>query len=93
MSEDGTGNGHGARANGVTELAEMLPELIKLSERELDVNKLKGQSVAQVIELLGRKTSGADKALVERARASLTQLPLINDMPFDEVYLRASAKS
>jgi uncharacterized membrane protein YqiK len=91
-SENGNGNGRGSRANGVTELAEMLPELLKLSERELDVNKLKGQSVAQVIDLLERKTTGEDKALVERARASLAQLPLINDMPFEEVYLRASAK-
>jgi uncharacterized membrane protein YqiK len=91
MSDDNTGSGNGnGRANSVTELAAMLPQLVKLSERELDVNKLKGQSVSQVLELLARKVQGDDLALVERAREALAQLPIINDMSFEDVYLRAS---
>lgn len=91
MTDDANGNGNGnGRANGVTELATMLPKLVKLTERELDVNKLKGQSVSQVLDILAQQVKGDDLTMVERARDALVQLPIINDMSFEEVYLRAS---
>jgi hypothetical protein len=77
--------------NGVGTLASMLPQLIALTERTLDIDKLKGKTVAQVAAEVERKTSGEDRELAERAHRLITALPIVADMPFDEVYLRATA--
>ena len=39
---------------------------------------------------LADEVEGEDKALVEKAKKALAVLPLINDLPFEELYLRAS---
>jgi uncharacterized membrane protein YqiK len=83
------GDGH---ASDVAELALLVPEIIKITEKTLNVDKLKGQTVAQVIATLVQRTTGDDKAAIEKAQKSLAMLPLINDLPFEEVYLRATTK-
>src|SRR5579859_931290 len=85
-------NGHDMnRANGITELAELVPQMIRLVEKHLDVNALTGQTVGQVLGVLAGKVDGDDCAKVERAQKAVGQLPLVNDLPFEEVYLRATA--
>lgn len=86
------GDGNGQPAADVAELALLVPELMKIAERTLDVNKLKGQTVAQALELLQKRASAEDKAVVEKAQRALASLPIINDLPFEEVYLRATTK-
>ncbi|MFN8598237.1 MAG: hypothetical protein U0559_18900, partial [Anaerolineae bacterium] len=85
------GDGNGQQSD-VTDLALLVPQLMKIAERTLDMNKLKGQSVAQVMALLAKQSSGDDKAAVEKAQKALANLPIINDLPFEEVYLRATTK-
>ena len=84
--------GGDGQASDVAELALLVPQLIKIAEKTLDVNKLKGQTVAQVIATLVQRTTGDDKTTIEKAQKSLAMLPLINDLPFEEVYLRATTK-
>jgi len=76
----------------LSQMAGLLPELIDLAEANLDVNALKGQSVAEVLKALSQKVGEADRAKVEQARKALSALPIVNDLPFEEVYLRAIAK-
>jgi hypothetical protein len=84
----GEGNGQ----SDVAELALLVPTIMKIAERTLDVNKLKGQTVAQVLTQLAKQASADDKETVEKARKALATLPIINDLPFEEVYLRATTK-
>lgn len=80
------------QTNDVTDLALLVPELMKIAERTLDMNKLKGQSVSQVLAQLARQASAADKPAIEKAQKALANLPIINDLPFEEVYLRATTR-
>ncbi len=85
------GNGN-SQASGITELALLVPELIQIAERTLDVNKLKGQTVGEVLNTLLKRASNEDRPKVEKAQQALAQLPIVNDLPFEEVYLRATTK-
>ncbi|CAG0926331.1 Inner membrane protein YqiK [Thermoflexales bacterium] len=85
------GNGND-QAAGIADLALLVPELIQIAERTLDVNKLKGQTVGDVLRTLLKRASNEDRPKVEKAQQALAQLPIINDLPFEEVYLRATAK-
>jgi hypothetical protein len=80
------------QASDLTDLALLVPEIIKLTEKTLDVNKLKGQSVGQVLATLSQRVSAADKPTVEKAQKAVALLPIINDLPFEDMYLRATAK-
>ncbi len=83
------GNGH---SPDLLALAGLLPELIDLVEAHLDVNTLKGQTVAEVLTTLSQKVDEAERAKVVQAQKALSALPIVNDLPFEEVYLRAVAK-
>lgn len=87
--ESGT-NGQGQ--GEVAELALMIPQIIQLVEAVLNVEKLKGQTVGEVLARLSKRVSAADRPTVEKARQALTKLPMLNDLPFEEVYLRAAIK-
>src|SRR5512143_699050 len=80
------------QASGIADLALLVPELIQIAERTLDVNKLKGQTVGDVLNTLSKRAANEDRPKVEKAQQALAQLPIINDLPFEEVYLRATAK-
>jgi uncharacterized membrane protein YqiK len=87
-------NGHDLdRANRIADLAGLVPGIMKLVEQRLDVNALTGQTVGQVLDTLLQKVDGEDRATVERARKAVSQLPLVNNLPCEEVYLRASVKA
>jgi hypothetical protein len=88
MAQTDSGNG----ASSITDLALMVPELIRIAEKTLDVDKLKGQSVREVLVTLSKRASAEDRATVEKAQQALAPIPIINDLPFEEVYLRAMAK-
>jgi hypothetical protein len=93
----GDANGDGLlKLNGdghsIAELATLLPELIRITEQTLNVNQLKGQSVGEVLKQLSQRANDADRAKVEQAQQMLTALPILNDLPFEEVYLRATTK-
>ena len=65
---------------------------MQIAEKTLDVDKLKGQTVRDVLNTLSKRASAEDRAMVEKAQQALAQIPIINDLPFEEVYLRAMAK-
>jgi hypothetical protein len=90
MAEEKVGtNGKGT---GVAELALMLPKLVKIAE-VVGVDSLKGMSVGQAMEALRKRvTDEGDIATLEKAQHALAMLPIISDMPFEDVYLRASAR-
>lgn len=77
---------------GIVELGKLMPEIIKLAETVLDVDNLKGQSVGDVVKTLVKKARTEDRPTVEKAQTLLALLPIVNDLPFEEVYLRASAR-
>ena len=76
----------------VTDIAQLLPQLVALVERTLEVNKLKKQTVGQVLEQLEAQAAEADKPLVVQAREALKLLPILADMNFEDVYLRYVTK-
>lgn len=80
------------QASDLTELALLVPEIIKITEKTLDVNKLKGQSVGQVLATLNQRVRVEDKSTVEKAQKAIALLPILNDLPFEDMYLRATAK-
>jgi uncharacterized membrane protein YqiK len=97
----GESQGNGQRSAGgkgpdasasVTELAQLVPTIIHLVEQTLDVNALKGQSVGEALKTLNERVDPTHKSTVEAAQAALAQLPILNDLPFEDVYLRATAK-
>jgi uncharacterized membrane protein YqiK len=94
-TDDGRINGNGSRngkGTGVAELALMLPKLMKIAE-VVGVDSLKGMSVGQAMEALRKRvTDDDDIATLTQAQHALAMLPIINDMPFEDVYLRASAR-
>lgn len=83
----GQGNG-----NAMSELGELVPQLIHLAEKVLDINKLKGLTVREVLTQLHDKASGEDKTTVARAQKLLADLPILNDLSFEELYLRVATK-
>lgn len=83
------GNGHD---NDLSQVAVLLPEIMELVEAKLDVNKLKGQTVSEVLKALSAKVDAVERVKVEQAQKALTALPIVNDLPFEEVYLRAAVK-
>jgi len=81
-----------AQGGSVAELGQLVPQILRLAEKNLDINNLKGQSVGQVLESLKQKAGADDQPVLEKAQRALAQLPVINDLPFDELYLRATVK-
>jgi uncharacterized membrane protein YqiK len=74
----------------VAELALMVPEMVQKVEQHLDVDKLKGLTVGEVLQALGEKVP--DDEGVAKAQTAVSQLPIIRDLPFDDFYLRATAQ-
>ncbi len=70
------------------QIAELMPQLAALVDRTLDVNKLKKQTVNQVLGQLETQVTEADRPLVAQARQALTLLPILGEMNFEDVYLR-----
>ncbi len=92
-----SGNGHAGNGaepgSGITGLAQMLPEIIRLVEINLEMDSLKAMSVKEVLAALAGEVDLTQKPLVEQAQAALATLPFINDLPFEEVYVRVSTEA
>jgi uncharacterized membrane protein YqiK len=82
-------NGHGGADEAA--LARLVPDLMALVEKRLDVNALSGQTVSQALDRLAEKATAEEQPLVEQARQALGRLPIVGDLPFEEVYLRAGS--
>lgn len=91
LAEGQGGNGKD-HSDSMVELSQMMPALVALVEATLDIDALAGMSVKEVLARLAKDVKPADKAVVEKAQKALAVLPLINDLPFEELYLRISAK-
>jgi uncharacterized membrane protein YqiK len=81
------------QASGMTELAQMIPALVKLVETNLKIDELNDLSVKEVLVKLASAVNPTDKELVEKAQNALAGMALINDLPFEELYLRVSTKA
>ena len=79
-----------ARSVDEAALARLVPELVALVEKRLDVNALSGRTVNQVLARLGERATAEEQPLVKQAREALAALPIIGELPFEEVYLRAT---
>lgn len=89
LTGDKDGNALLQQNVGIADLANLVPQVLALAARELDQNALKGVTVKEALGQLAQKVSGADAALVARAQAALQGVPIVADLPFEEVLLRA----
>jgi uncharacterized membrane protein YqiK len=88
---DSSGDGQKSDLS-LPELAKTLPELIALIEKRLIVDKMKDKTVGEVLAILAEKAPEAEQAMVKKAQASFAALPVLNDLPFEELYLRVVSK-
>jgi uncharacterized membrane protein YqiK len=92
------GNGHDngqlppAQPMTLEQVAVLMPQLMALVDRSLDVNSIKKQTVSQVLDQLEAQAGEADQPLVAQARAALGVLPILAEMNFEDVYLRYMGK-
>jgi hypothetical protein len=68
--------------------ADMFPALADLAERSLNVDALKGKTIARALDELDAAVAAEDKALVAQARAALTLFPALAQSDFETVYRR-----
>jgi len=85
------GDGKTGQPVTLEHVAILMPQLMSLVDRTLDVNQLKKETVAQVLTQLEEKAADADKPMVAQARTMLVLLPFMADMNFEDVYLRYAA--
>lgn len=76
-----------AQGTSLSEVAELVPELLRLAEKKIDLETVKGQSVKEVLATLNQKASKREKQMIEKAQQALALLPVLNDLPFEELYL------
>jgi uncharacterized membrane protein YqiK len=81
---------NGETADTISDLATLVPEIIRVVETNLNIDRLKGQTVGEVLDMLDKQA--ASEPIVEKAQKALAHLPIVRDLPFDEFYLRATAK-
>jgi len=85
----GEGNGEkNDQALTVDQVAALMPKVMAVVERTLDVDKLKKQTVSQVLDKLEAQAAEEDMPVVVQARAALALLPILADANFEDVYLR-----
>lgn len=81
-----------AQGVSIEELAALVPEVMRVAEKSVDLNKVKGKSLGEILALVGQKVSGDERTLVEKAQQALAQLPVLNDLPFEDLYLRMAVR-
>ena len=79
-------------ANPNADVAQLIPEIISMIEKKLDLEAIKNQSVREVLVALSEKATKKEKVTIEKAQQALEILPVLNDLPFEELYLRATVK-
>jgi hypothetical protein len=91
---NGHGNGQAPAEPSLTleQVAVLLPQVLAVVDRTLNVNTLKKQTVSQVLDKVEAQASEADRPIVAQGRKALALLPILSDMNFEDVYLRYAAK-
>jgi uncharacterized membrane protein YqiK len=91
---NGHGNGQAPAEPPLTleQVAILLPQLLAVVDRTLNVNTLKKQTVSQVLDQVETEASEVDRPLVAQGRKALALLPILSEMNFEDVYLRYAAK-
>jgi hypothetical protein len=86
-------NGHEQQpADPNADVAELMPEIIAMIEKKMDLEAIKNHSVRDVLVALGEKATKKEKTVIEKAQQALETLPVLNDLPFEELYLRLTVK-
>jgi hypothetical protein len=93
VAGNGSGNGHPADPSlTLDQVAVLMPQLMAVIERTLDLDTLKKQTVGQALDQLETKVVEADRPILAQARQALTLLPILAEANFEDVYLRYTAK-
>jgi uncharacterized membrane protein YqiK len=74
------------------DVAQLIPEVVQMVEKKLDLEAVKSQTVKEVIEILSQKATKKEKQSIEKVQQALATLPVLNDLPFEELYLRVTTK-
>jgi regulator of replication initiation timing len=74
------------------DLAQLMPEILQMIEKKMDLEAIKNQNLREVLVALSDKVTKKEKATIEKAQQALKNLPVLNDLPFEELYLRATVK-
>ena len=85
-------NGTKPTADPNADVAELMPEIIQIIEKKMDLEAIKNQSVREVLVAVSEKCTKKEKTVIEKAQQSLETLPVLNDLPFEELYLRVTVK-
>jgi uncharacterized membrane protein YqiK len=87
------GNGHVAtNGESIADLAALVPEVVRIAEKHVDLDRVRSQSVGEILEMVSGQADDADQATIQRAQAALEQLPVLRELPFEELYLRVAAR-
>lgn len=76
----------------IEELAALVPDVLRLTEQHVDLGKVKGQSLGEILDKVAGKVTADERALIETAQRALAQLPVLNDLPFEDLYLRVMSR-
>lgn len=74
------------------EVAGLIPQVVAVIDRTLNVDELKQQTVKEVLDQAETQAGEEDKPVLVKARAALALLPILADMKFEDVYLRYVAR-
>jgi len=73
-------------------VAQLMPEILQMIEKKMDLEVIKNQSLREVLVALSEKATKKEKVTIEKIQQALETLPVLNDLPFEELYLRATVK-
>jgi hypothetical protein len=79
-------------ANPNADVAQLMPEIIQMIEKKMDLEAIKDNCLRDVLVALSEKSTKKEKAVIEKAQQALETLPVLNDLPFEELYLRVTTK-
>jgi predicted RecB family endonuclease len=79
-------------SNPSVDVAQLMPEIIQMIEKKMDLEAIKNQTVREVLTALCEKATRKEKLAIEKAQQALDVLPVLNDLPFEELYLRVTVK-
>jgi uncharacterized membrane protein YqiK len=79
-------------SNPSADVAQLIPEIIQMVEKKMDLEAIKNQTVREVLAALYEKANKKEKQTIEKAQQALDVLPVLNDLPFEELYLRVTVK-
>ncbi len=67
---------------------DLIPRLVKMVERRLDVDDLGGITVEQAIDALDEAATEEEQAILTQVRKLLKAMPFVLNLPFETVYLQ-----